>query len=40
VIGGYRDPERWPDVHAAMVQSMIRLEHAIRPHIDELPLRS
>jgi hypothetical protein len=37
-IGGYRDPERWPELHAAMVETMIRLEAAIRPHIDKFSL--
>lgn len=37
-LGGYRDPERWPELHAAMVDAMQRLESAIRPHVPELEL--
>jgi len=36
-LGGYRDgEERWPDIHDAMIDAMIRLEAALRPHIDAL----
>jgi len=34
--GGWRDEDRWPEVHAAMIDAMIRLEAALRPHIDAL----
>jgi hypothetical protein len=27
--GGYRDEERWPEIHAQMIDAMIRLEQAI-----------
>jgi len=35
-VGGYRDEERWPAVHDAMVDAMVRLEKALRPYIDKL----
>jgi hypothetical protein len=36
-VGGYRDDEaRWPEIHDAMIDAMIRLEKALRPHIDAL----
>ena len=34
--GGWRDEEKWPEVHAAMIDAMVRLEKALRPHIDAL----
>ena len=37
-LGGYRDDEeRWPEIQDAMIDGMIRLEAALRPHIDRLP---
>ena len=37
IIGGYRDDEsKWPEIHAAMVDAMIRLERALGPYIKEL----
>lgn len=36
--GGYRDEEQWPEIHEAMIDAMIRLERALRPHLDRLPL--
>jgi len=36
-IGGWRDdPAKWPDVYAAMVDAMIRLEKALKPHVQRL----
>jgi hypothetical protein len=35
-IGGYRDEERWPEIHATLVDSMVRLERALKPHIEAL----
>ena len=36
-LGGYRDDEeRWPEIQDAMIDGMIRLEAAFRPHIDRL----
>ncbi|RKU05936.1 DUF4268 domain-containing protein [Candidatus Poribacteria bacterium] len=37
-LGGYRDDEeKWQEVQEAMIDAMIRLEAALRPHIDKLP---
>ena len=36
-LGGYRDEEKWPEIQEAMIDGMIRLEAALRPHIDKLP---
>ena len=37
--GGYRDDEdKWADVQDAMIDSMIRLEQALRPFISKLPV--
>lgn len=32
-IGGYADEQTWPETHDAMVDSMIRLDRSLRPHI-------
>jgi len=33
-IGGYRDDEtKWPKIHEAAVDAMVRLEKALRPYI-------
>jgi hypothetical protein len=37
-IGGYRDEQKWEDVQDAMIDRMIRLEHALRPVISQLPV--
>ena len=34
--GGWRDEEKWPEVIKAMVDAMIRLEKALRPHVKAL----
>lgn len=34
--GGYRDESSWPEIHEAMIDAMVRLERALRPHILEL----
>jgi uncharacterized protein DUF4268 len=36
--GGYRDEERWPQIQDAMIDAMIRLEKALKPHISALPI--
>ena len=37
-LGGYQDDEeRWPDIQEAMIDGMIRLEAALKSHIDRLP---
>ena len=35
-VGGWRDEEKWPEVIEAMVDTMIRLEKALRPHVKAL----
>lgn len=35
-LGGYRDESKWPDIHNALIDSMISLEKALRPHIAKL----
>lgn len=37
-LGGYRDQEKWPEINAAMIESMIRLENSLRPHIETLDI--
>ena len=37
-LGGYRDDEEeWSEIQDVMIDGMIRLEKAFRPHIDRLP---
>lgn len=35
-VGGYRDEAKWPEIHDAMIDAMIRLEKALKPHIERL----
>ncbi|MEE9558343.1 MAG: DUF4268 domain-containing protein [Candidatus Brocadiales bacterium] len=35
-LGGFRDEDKWPEVQDAMIDAMIRLEKALRPHIEKL----
>jgi Domain of unknown function (DUF4268) len=37
-LGGYRDEPEWPEIHEAMIDAMIRLERALKPHINKLRL--
>lgn len=38
-LGGYRDDEeKWSEIHEAMVDAMINLEKALRPHIQEIKI--
>ncbi len=38
-LGGYRDTEdKWPKIHEDMVDAMIRLEKALKPHINKLSM--
>lgn len=39
-VGGWKDPERWPDIQAATVDAMVRLERALKPHVQRLDLES
>lgn len=36
--GGYKDNERWPQTRQQMTDAMVRLERALRPRLDELPV--
>ena len=38
-LGGWKDEEAWPRLQDAMIESMIRFERALRPHIEALPRR-
>lgn len=35
-VGGWQNEDEWPQIHAAMVDAMARLNKAILPHIPEL----
>jgi len=35
-LGGYRDEDKWPQIHHAMIDAMIRLEKALKPYIARL----
>lgn len=35
-VGGYRDEEKWSEIQDAMIDTMVRLEKALRPHIKAL----
>lgn len=35
-IGGWQDEDKWPRAHEALVNAMIRLEKALRPHLKNL----
>ncbi len=37
-IGGYEDEARWPEIQDAMIDAMIKLESAFRPHIEKLEI--
>ena len=37
-LGGYRDGTRWPEIHKAMIDAMMRLDRALRPHIRKLQI--
>lgn len=36
--GGYRDEDDWHEIHSQMIDAMIRLEEALKPHLDALQL--
>ena len=36
--GGYRDDERWPEIHNQMIDVMIRLDKALKPHIAQIKI--
>jgi len=35
-LGGLRDEDKWPELQDAMIDAMVRLEGALRPHIAQL----
>jgi hypothetical protein len=35
-LGGYRDESKWPEIQEAMIDAMIRLGKALKPHIAKL----
>jgi hypothetical protein len=35
-LGGYRDPDKWPEIYDWMTNRMVALERAFRPHISTL----
>lgn len=37
-LGGYRDPEKWPEIYEWMTDKMVALERAFRPRIEALRL--
>ncbi len=38
-VGGVRDEAKWPAIHQAMIDAMIRLEAAVRPYLTALSVR-
>jgi len=37
-IGGYRDEAKWPEMHVAMIDAMIRFENALMGYINKLEI--
>jgi hypothetical protein len=37
-LGGYRDEAQWPEIHERTIDSMIRLERALKPYIAQLTI--
>lgn len=37
-LGGYLDEPRWPEIQGAMIDAMVRLEKALRPHVERLSI--
>ena len=37
-IGGYRDDDKWSEIHEAMVNCMIKLEQSLKPYIKKLKI--
>jgi hypothetical protein len=35
---GYRDQEQWPELQETLIDAMIRLERALRPHINQVTI--
>ncbi len=36
IVGGYKDEDRWAQIHDEMINQMINLERALKPHIQKL----
>ena len=36
IVSGWRDEARWQELHNAMIDAMIRLDRAIRPHVADI----
>ena len=39
-IGGWKDPEKWGEIHPEMVDTMVRLEKALKPYIQKLEIEA
>jgi len=39
-LGGWKDPEKWSEIHSVTVDAMIRLERALRNYIQKLELET
>jgi hypothetical protein len=39
-LGGWKNQEQWPNITEATVDAMVRLEAALRPHIQSLDIES
>ena len=40
VMGGWQDEEKWPETHDAMIDAMISIERALRPHLKQIKVGS
>jgi hypothetical protein len=38
--GGWKDPEKWTEIHSAMTDAMIRFERALKPFIQKLDIEA
>lgn len=39
-LGGWKDPDKWGEIHPSMVNAMIQLEKALRPFIQKLEIET
>mgnify|MGYP001600396341 CR=1 FL=1 len=39
-LGGWKDPEKWGEIHPEMVNAMSQLEKALRPHIQNFEIET
>ena len=35
-LAGWQDEDKWPEAHEAMIDAMINLERALRPHLNRV----